>query len=84
VSINPESIEVGQCYLMLSGHVRRVTALPPGRVQFQQRSALSPSWRSTKVDILDLRSFAFSAERAVPCDWTPESDEGPQERKRGG
>jgi hypothetical protein len=38
MSIPPESIEVGQCYLMLSGYVRRVIALHPGRVQNATRA----------------------------------------------
>jgi hypothetical protein len=73
--IDPEHIQVGQCYLTETGKIRRVTALLPGRVQFQQRMALNPSWRAFKTDILDLRSFAFSVERPVPCDWTPGTDE---------
>jgi hypothetical protein len=72
--IDPESIQVGQCYLTVTGKVRRVTGLLSGRVQFQQRMAPNPSWRAYKTDILDLRSFAFTVERPVPCDWTLETD----------
>jgi hypothetical protein len=75
MSIPPESIQVGQCYLTKSGRVRRVTGLPPGRVQFKQRMARTPTWRGHSSAILDIRSFASTVERAVPCDWTPEMAE---------
>jgi hypothetical protein len=75
MSIEPQSIQVGQCYLMQSGVVRKVTALPPGRVQFEQRAGAVYRASGWKRGILDLRSFAFSVERPVPCDWTPENDE---------
>jgi hypothetical protein len=38
MSLPPESIEVGQCYLMRSGYVRRVVAFHPGRVQYETRA----------------------------------------------
>jgi hypothetical protein len=75
LSIPPESIQVGQCYLTDNGKVRRVMALLSGRVQFQQRAAHRATWKASKPDILDMRSFAFTVERAVSCDWTPETDE---------
>ena len=75
MSLSPESIEVGQCYLTNMGTIRRVTGLVPGRVQYKQRPGHRPTWANHRTDILDLRSFAFSVERPVPCDWTPESDE---------
>ncbi len=75
MSVPPESIEVGQCYPTDAGQVRRVLSLLPGnRVQFEHRTGTRgmKTWRS---GMLDLRSFAFSAEHLVSCDWTPESDE---------
>jgi hypothetical protein len=74
MSISPESIEMGRCYLTNMGTVRRVTGLLPGRVQFQQRPGHRTAWVRYRNDILDLRSFAFSVERPVPCDWTAERD----------
>ena len=74
MSLPPESIQIGQCYLTDAGKVRRVMGLPSGRVQFQQRPGHWKGWKASRPDILDLRSFAFTAERPVPCDWTPETD----------
>jgi hypothetical protein len=75
MSIAPESIQVGECYLTKMGTIRRVTGLLPGSVRNEQRPAHRTTWPNHRTDILDLRSFAFSVERAVPCDWTPERDE---------
>jgi hypothetical protein len=77
MSIPPERIEVGQCYLTRSGQVRRVRAFHEGRVQFEARSKPPrPSSRWVwRPGILDPETFAAMIERPVPCDWTPESDE---------
>ncbi len=84
MSLSPESIEVGQCYLMETGQIVRIMALlPSGAVQFMQRSGHVPEWARSKTRVLNLRSFAFSAERPVPCDWTLEDDEGPHSQSRG-
>ena len=73
MSIDPESLEVGQCYLTVMGTVRRVVHVLDQRVQYQQRAAHRPDWRQFKAGILDLRSFAFTVERPVPEDWSPET-----------
>ena len=75
MSLPPESIAVGKCYLSETGTIRRVLRiLPDGRVQFEWRNCtrkVSYRWRS---EILNLRSFTSSVERPVPCDWTPGRD----------
>ena len=71
--LQPESIQVGQCYLMDTGRIWRVTELLPGRVRYQQRRR-DLVWVSDSRDILDIRSFAALVEQPVPCDWTPETD----------
>ena len=75
MSIPPESIQIGQCYLMDTSHVRRVLRILPGKVQFESRLATTRRRKDLKIDVLDLRSFAFSIERAVPYGWAPEADE---------
>ncbi len=70
-----ESIKVGRCYLMETGHLCRVVALlPDGRVQYVSKGEYShkATW---KPGMEDDWSFALLAEREVPCDWTPEMDE---------
>ena len=75
MSLPPESIQVGQCYLTSEGHVRRVLLiLPSGVVQFEQRLAGLLRWARWRAQVADLRTFAAAIERQVPCDWTPETD----------
>jgi hypothetical protein len=76
MAVHPQSLEVGQCYLTDTGKVRRVSSIVEGRVQFEVRLT-SPRGRrwGWRPGILDLQSFADAAQRAVPYDWVPESDE---------
>ncbi len=77
MSLPPESIEVGKCYLTHVGGLSRVqrvvTLTPSGQVMIEVRRKLHhhtvwiPEERS-------LRLFAVSAECEVPCDWTPEAE----------
>ena len=71
----PESIEVGRCYLMESGQVRRVLRImPDGRFQYEHRMghAAARSWRT---GMQSGHLFANLIEREVPCDWIPDTDE---------
>jgi hypothetical protein len=75
LSIEPASIQAGHCYLTTNGQVRRVLRLlPDGRVQYEFRNGAVARALGWKAGVLDLRSFAFLAERVVPYDWTPEQD----------
>ena len=84
MSIPPESIEPGKCYLARSYHsrregyprVRRVTEiLLDDRVRFEQRRGpVAPGRLWPGRYTMKLEAFANSAEREVPCDWTPERD----------
>lgn len=76
MSIDPKSIQVGQCYLSDAGKVRRVTGvLADKRVHFAWRNASDMrkvAWRK-EGHIMPLESFARTIERAVPCGWTAET-----------
>ncbi len=72
MSIEPQSIQVGQCYLSDGGMVRRVVRiLPDGRVQYEWRGGNRLNW---KPGILSSLEFTASTERLVPCSWAPEDD----------
>ena len=73
VSIDPETIKVGQCY-QCGGNLRRVLRImPDGRIQYEQRSrGRIKAW---KPGMLSVTLFAASVERQVPCDWTPEREQ---------
>jgi hypothetical protein len=75
MTIPPESIEVGKCYLMETGHVRQVRrVLPDGRVQYEHRPGHQINVGAWRPGIQQIHSFAFLVEREVACDWTPEKD----------
>jgi len=77
MSISPESIEIGQCYATRLGRVQRaIRILPDGRVHFEMRANMVRQKWLWRPGIADLRTFATSCERPVPCDWTLESDAG--------
>ena len=76
MTIPPESVEVGQCYLGDNGQVRRVVHLwPDGRVQYETRSRHRRDAKVWKPGMISDLDFAATALREVPCDWTPEADE---------
>ncbi len=76
MSVRPESIQAGKCYLAKGGRavrIRRVIrVLPDGRVQYEQRSPRT-TWQR---GIQHKDVFASMLQREVPCDWTPEMDGG--------
>jgi hypothetical protein len=68
MSIEPEAIEVGQCYLTDHNTIMRVLrVMRDQRVQYEWRGGLRMKWRS---GILPAREFVASADRRVPFDWT--------------
>ncbi len=76
MTMPPESIEVGKCYLTRNDQIVRVEKLLlDGYVIYAFRSsavAKAFGWTGAQMEI---RSFAHLLEREVPCDWTPETDE---------
>jgi hypothetical protein len=75
MAIPPESIQVDRCYLTSSGSIRKVTSTDSeGLVRYRQRVGAGP-WSNGG---LKRRRHVFAAQalREVPCDWTPETDEG--------
>ena len=79
--IKPESIQVGNCYLGDNSKVWRVVRIwPDGRVQFEFRSRSVSNAKVWKPGMLEGAAFSTSAQREVPCDWTPETDEDQEVR----
>lgn len=81
MTLPPESIQVGKCYLVEAERSRRskgirrvVRIMPDGRVQFERRPAHQVNAGAWKPGMQEVRAFALQAEREVPCDWTPEDD----------
>jgi hypothetical protein len=76
VSIPPESVRVGECYLTARGVVRRVEALlPNGWVVYHQRWGPVPEgYPWPRHDEVDPVLFAAAVESPVLCDWTPKGE----------
>ncbi len=76
MSIPPESVAVGRCYLAKGGSIRRVTSTgSDGTIRFRQRVGAGP-WSSGSKN-RKRKNFALQVEREVPCDWMPESGKKP-------
>ncbi len=73
MTVPPESIEVGKCYLTDAGQVRRaLQILPNGRIVYERRPAHRPEapWQEASQE---LSSFARLVEEEVPCHFGPGS-----------
>ena len=68
MTIPPDSIKVGQCYLTDANTVRRVVRIMPnGQIQFEHRTGAGKG-AGWKAGMLDPRSFASMVQREVACD----------------
>lgn len=67
MSISPESIEVGRCYVTAKGRTRRVVAVEADKVTFYegQQAALRGTWPRRMV--ATCTTFAANAVGEVPC-----------------
>ena len=79
MSVPPESIQPGRCFVATTERgqrVRRVTILTrEGEVRYKSRAAATASTSGWVESGLPLSAFASQAEREVPCSWTPDADE---------
>ncbi len=74
MSLPPESIEVGRCYLTDAGRVQQVLGISPdGQVSLAHRSTREEQQPWT-AGTASLQAFAYISVREVPCDWPPEID----------
>ena len=74
MSIPPESIQVGRCYLTADGTIRRVISTDSnGRVRYAERAGAGP-WRPGRLRSLKRQDFAAAVVREVPCAGEPEEN----------
>jgi hypothetical protein len=84
MNVPPDTIQIGQCYFMVTGQVRRVLRImADGRVQYEYRPAHRIGPKAWQSGMQSGRSFADLVERLVLCDWTLDSDEGSHAQSRG-
>jgi hypothetical protein len=74
MSLPPDSLKAGECYLMRSGQVRRIIVLDGDRVRYEARQKHWKHW-AWHPGIVPTTVLASMVERAVPLEWTPETDE---------
>ncbi len=81
MTIPPESIAVGKCYLAdrrEAPQVWRVIAIfPDGQLEYQHRSADPAKKQVWRTAMTTVRLFVGAVTREVPCDWTPGGEERP-------
>jgi hypothetical protein len=71
MSIPPESIQAGKCYLDDRHRILHVTHVTPDSfVRFKYRDAHLAMADAWWAGMLSLQDFAAAAAREVPCDWT--------------
>jgi hypothetical protein len=74
MSVPPESIVVGRCYLTESGSVRKVTSTgSDALVRYRERVGAGP-WLYSGTKGRKRHVFAAAVVREVSCDRTPEKD----------
>ncbi len=75
MSLPPESIELGKCYLTNTGRVWRIIrVMPDGRILYEQRSRRVPA-KTWQPGMLVALTAEMLIVREIPCDWTPERDQ---------
>ena len=81
MSLPPESLEVGRCYLTNTGRVWRIIRVMPGeRILYEQRSRRAPA-KTWQPGMLVALAAEMLIERENPCDWKPEQNEQEQGKR---
>ena len=75
MSVPPESIEVGKCYLTDAARVQRVIEITPAGDVIHEHRSTRERQEEWIAGTATLRAFAFITVREVPCDWTLEANE---------
>lgn len=76
MSVAPDTVQVGHCYLAKGQRFLQVTHVTPdGRVRFKYLDSSASSRPDTWwAGMQNLRDFAATALREIPCDWTSETN----------
>jgi hypothetical protein len=72
MSVPPESITVGKCFVTPGNQVRRVLSVEAGKVTYEARGPkmIKGKWPSRST--VDMGRFAADVAREVPCHYDPD------------
>lgn len=71
MSVPPESIEAGKCYVTEDGQVRRILSIKAAMVTYEVRGPQMVEGKWPRRSMATLGRFAADVERLVLCNFEP-------------
>ena len=72
MTVPPESITVGKCYVTPGNQVRRVLSVEAGKVAYEARGSKMIKGKWPRRSTVELGRFAADVAREVPCPYDPD------------
>ncbi len=72
MSIPPESIIPGKCFVTAGNQVRRVLSVGEGKVTYEARGAKMIKGKWPRRSTVELGRFASDVAKEVPCHYDPD------------
>ncbi len=73
MTVPPESVSPGKCFVTPAYQVRRVLMLEAGKVTYEARGSKWVNGAWLWRNVVNLGRYAHSVSREVPCDCNPAS-----------
>ncbi len=72
MTVPPESLAVGKCYVTPGNQVRRVLSVEAGKVTYEARGSKMIKGKWPRRSTVELGRFAADVAREVPCHYDPD------------
>ncbi len=72
MSVPPESITVGKCFVTSGNQVRRVLGIEASKVTYEARGSKMIKGKWPRRSTVELGRFAADVAREVPCHYDPD------------
>jgi hypothetical protein len=72
VSVPPESITPGKCFVTSGNQVRRVLGIEDGKVTYEARGSKMIKGKWPRRSMVELTRFAADVVKEVPCHYDPD------------
>jgi hypothetical protein len=70
--VEAKAISVGRCYVTHAREVRKVLEIEGQKLTYVARGKMAfPAWDREMRRVTTTETFAFDADREVPCGWHP-------------